>query len=256
MKAFLHPLTLAALAVCALAFAAAGPMGLVVVSPLCVAALALVVVSASNGGAQMPARRLPHWLDVAAYRALCVAASLRDAIGRALFAAQVRLGSVACMAFPGSVAADLAFGIIGEQAFDGPTRTQPARINHGTAADIVIGRWFTLAADGTARPGGAGAIGGVFMLPKTQSSLGTAGGGALAATLTVPTNTVGEFLYMGQIIVALGAAVAIGDAGKYNTTTGVILSGAPGAGEAAIPNSRFIRYANAAAGLAVLELTN
>lgn len=159
-------------------------------------------------------------------------------------------------AFPGSVTSDLAFGIVGDLAFDGPFRAQPARINHGTAADIVVGRWFTLAADGTARPGGAGAIGGVLMNPKTMANLGTSAGGALAPNMTVPTGTIADLLYMGAIVVPLGAAVAIGDAGKYNTTTGVILSGAPGAGEAAIPNSKFIRYANAAAGLAVLELTN
>lgn len=167
-----------------------------------------------------------------------------------------RFGIIRYMAFPGTVTADIGFGIVGELAFDGPCRSQPARINHGTPADIVVGRWFTLAADGTARPGGTGAIGGLFMNPKNQASLGTAAGGTLAQTLTVPTGAIGEFGYMGAFIVQLGAAVAIGAAAWYDTTTGAIGSGAPGAGQAAIPNSKFIRYANAAAGLAVLELTN
>lgn len=160
------------------------------------------------------------------------------------------------MTFPSSVTADLAFGIVGELAFDGPLRAFPARIDHATAADIVIGRYFTQNADGTVRPGGAGVVGGVFMLPKTQVSLGTSAGGALAPTMTVPTNTIGEFLAMGQIVVSVGAAVALGNAAKYTDATGVIGVGAPGAGETAIPNSKFVRYANAAAGLAVLQLTN
>lgn len=194
-------------------------------------------------------------LFLADFRLRWMLAEARWHVGRALHALQFRLGLV-LQAFPGSVTTDLAFGVIGELAFDGPVRTQPARINHGTAADIVVGRWFTLNAAGEALPGGTGAIGGVLCNPKTMASLGTAANGSAAPTLTIPTGTIGEFLYMGCIIVPLSAAVAIGAAAKYNTTTGVILSGAPGAGEAAIPNSKFIRYANAAAGLAVLELTN
>jgi hypothetical protein len=56
--------------------------------------------------------------------------------------------------------------------------------------------------------------------------------------------------------VSVTGAVAIGRPAWYDTTTGVIGAGAPGAGQAAIPNSKFIRYANAATGLVVLELTN
>lgn len=199
-----------------------------------------------------PAARLFY---VAHYRAACFLFGVRRMLGAALFSGMCRAGMI-LRAFPGSVTADLAFGVPGELAFDGPYRSQPARINHGTAADIVVGRWFTLAADGTARPGGTGAIGGVFINPKSMSSLGTAAGGALAPTLTVPTGVVGEFGYMGAFVVPVSTAVAIGQAAFYDTTTGAIGAGAPSAGQAAIPNSKFIRYANAAAGLAVLELTN
>ncbi len=232
-------------------------------------------------------------------------------------------------AFQTAVGASLGFGLIGEWAFEGPNRAQPATISHGTAADIVVGRWFTLAADGTARPGGTGAIAGVLANPKAYASGGVAGN-SLTGTLILPTGTIGEFAYMGALNVALAAAVAIGDKATYDTTTGVIGSVAPlvsvtgsiattvltvtavaagsaplavgqelsgvnvqpgtviislgtgtggtgtynvdvsqtaasatvtavstaPAGSALIPNAKFIRYPNAAAGLAVLELTN
>jgi hypothetical protein len=238
----------------AVALCGAAAVAVAVVLPLAVLVAVLPAVSVSNGGAAMPSKRLPRWADVTLYRALSLAASVRNHLGAAFMAAMFRSG-LALRAFPSSVTSDIAFGIVGELAFDGPFRSTVARISHGTAADIVVGRWFTLAADGTARPGGAGAIAGVFMNPKTLVSGGVAGN-ALAPTMTVPTGTVGEFGYMGAIIVSVGAAVALGNAAKYDTTTGVIGVGAPGAGEAAIPNSKFVRYANAAAGLAVLELTN
>lgn len=247
MKA--HRILFSALGVAALAaLATLGPVGLIVAAP--VAAYGLVLL----GNAPMPSQRMPRWADVSVYRVLSFARSMRDKAGEMFLAGMFRTGA-ALRAFPGSVTSDLAFGIVGECAFDGPFRSQPARIDHATAANIVVGRWFTLAADGTARPGGAGALAGILIHPKNYSN-GGSGGDALAAGLTLVTGTVGEFGYMGQFIVAAPAAVALGDAAKYNTTTGVIGVGAPGAGEAAIPNSRFVRVINAAAGLAVLELTN
>jgi hypothetical protein len=192
------------------------------------------------------------------FRVASALASMRNVLGGWLLAFMGRTGMLLHV-FPASVTADLAFGIVGELAFDGPCRSQPARINHGVAADIVIGRWFTLAADGSARPGNGGAanaIGGVFMFPKNQASIGTSAGGALAPTLTVPTGTIAEFCYMGAVVVAVSNAVALGNAAWFDNVTGAIGAGAPSAGQTAIPNSKFIRYANAAAGLAVLELTN
>jgi hypothetical protein len=243
-----------AAALCAVAGLAAGPVGVLAVAPLVGVALMLSAVSASREDAHRRTRKLPHWLAVALFRVEGFAMSVRNKLGAALMAGMFRSG-MALAAFPSSVTTDLAFGIVGELAFDGPYRALSARISHGTAADIVVGRWFTQAADGTVRPGGDGAVAGVFMNPKGQA-LAASAGNALAPSMTVATGTVGEFCYMGTIVVAVGAAVAIGNAAKYDTTTGVIGVGAPGAGEAAIPNARFVRYANAAAGLAVLELTN
>jgi len=236
------------------------------------------------------------------------------------------------MSFQSAVAFNQGFGVVGEIVFEGPLRAVPATIKHDTAANIVVGRWFTIdASDGTYRPGGTGLIGGVLANPKGYASIGTQAGGPLAPTLIVPTGTIGEFVAMGEIVVALGAGVAQGDLATYDTTTGVIGSiaptatytgviavttgiltvsaasagarlvvgspvigtGVPGgtvitalgtgtggngtyqtniatavasfadgvapnnapAGSAIIPTGKFVRYANAAAGLAVLSLT-
>lgn len=231
------------------------------------------------------------------------------------------------MTFQSSVALNQGFGVVGEVVFEGPMRALSAAIKHATAADIVVGRFFTIdATDGTYRPGGTGKAGGILSNPKALSSVGTTANGPLAPTLTVPTGTVGEFVNMGEVIVALGAAVAVGDLALYDTTTGEISSVPPMAsvtgsidntglltvtavaagsaplgvgsvlstgatilalgtgtggtgtyqtsdvmviasttitapavapsGKAFVPGGKFSRYANAAAGLAVLSLTN
>lgn len=235
------------------------------------------------------------------------------------------------MTLQSTVALNQGFGVVGELAFDGPLRAISAVIDHATAANIVVGRWFTAPADGEYRPGGTGAVGGLLVNPKVYASIGTSAGGPLAPTLIVPTGTVGEFASMGEFVVAAANAVALGDLAMYDTTTGaisalsptatytgviaittgiltvsaasadanlavgspVIGTGVPGgtfitalgtgtggngtyqtniitavasftdgvapnnapAGSAIIPGAKFIRYANAAAGLAVLSLT-
>ncbi len=132
------------------------------------------------------------------------------------------------MGFQSTVALNQGFGLIGDIVFDGPMRAVPATISHSTAADIVVGRYFTIAAsDGTYRPGGTGKIGGILSNPHALQSIGTTAGGPLAPTLVIPTGTVGEFLTMGEIVVTLAAAVAIGDLALYDTTTGVLSSVAP-----------------------------
>jgi hypothetical protein len=160
------------------------------------------------------------------------------------------------MGFQTAIAAALGFGIVGEIVFEGPVRATPGVVK-GTAANIVVGRAFTIdSADGQYQPGGTGVFGGILANPKALESIGTSAGGPLAPTLTIPAGTVGEFVTMGEIVVALPAAAAIGDALKFTNATGVIGVGAAGAGETAIPNAKVVRYANAAAGLAVIALTN
>lgn len=122
------------------------------------------------------------------------------------------------------VAMNQGFGVVGEIVFEGPLRAQPGVLK-GTAANIVVGRYFTIdLSDGAFQPGGNGAAvpGGILANPKALASYGTSGGGPLAPTLVVPAGTVGEFVTMGLICVALAAAASIGDKATYDTTTGVI----------------------------------
>ena len=160
------------------------------------------------------------------------------------------------MAFQSTVALNQGFGVPGEIAFEGPLRATPGVVK-GTAANIVVGRAFTIdSADGQYSPGGTGVFGGILANPKALQSIGTSAGGPLAPTLTVPAGTVCDFVTMGTIVVSLANACAIGDAVKFNNTTGILSAGSAGAGETAVPNCKVVRYANAAAGLAVIALTN
>lgn len=160
------------------------------------------------------------------------------------------------MGFQSAIALNQGFGVAGEIVFEGPTRAKPGVVK-GTAANIVVGRAFTIdAADGQYSPGGTGTFGGILANPKALQSVGTTAGGPLAPTLTVPAGTVCEFVMMGEILVSLSNAAAIGDAVKFVNADGTLAAGAPGAGETAVPNAKVVRYANAAAGLAVIALTN
>ena len=165
------------------------------------------------------------------------------------------------MAFQSSVALNQGFVVGGDIVFEGSTRATPGVVKVGSggaaATDIVVGRAFTIdAADGQYYPGGTGVFGGILANSNAYASFGTSAGGSLAPTLVLPAGEVGEFLEMGEILVQLTNAAAIGAAVKFNNTTGVLSSGAPDAGETAVPNAKVVRYANAAAGIAVVRLTN
>jgi hypothetical protein len=128
------------------------------------------------------------------------------------------------MPFQTSVAFDQGFGVVGEIVFDGPRRATPGIVK-GTAANIVVGRAFTIdAADGQYSPGGTGAFGGILSNPKGYSSFGTAAGGSLAPTLTLLAGTVGEFVTMGEILVADSTSANIGDKVMFSQSTGEITS--------------------------------
>lgn len=162
------------------------------------------------------------------------------------------------MTLQSTVALNQGFGLVGEIQFEGPTRAQPGvtKVGTATAADIVVGRAFTIdAADGQFQPGGTGVFGGILANPKGLASVGTQAGGPLAPTLTVPAGTVCEFLTMGEILVALPAAAPIGSLIYFTNATGVLGVGTAGGGQTQIPNAVVKRYANAAAGLAVISLT-
>lgn len=159
------------------------------------------------------------------------------------------------MAFQSTVATNQGFGVVGEIQFEGPTRAQPGVVK-GTAANIVVGRAFTIdAADGQFSPGGTGVFGGILANPKGLASVGTAAGGPLAPTLTIPAGTVGEFLTMGEILVAMTDAAAIGDPVYFIQADGTLATGTAGAGQTQIPTARVKRYANTNPGLCVVSLT-
>lgn len=169
------------------------------------------------------------------------------------------------MPFQTTVVEDIKSGLIGEIAFDGPTRALSAVLDSGAgAANNVIGRVFTWAdrAANTVKAGGAAAdFAGIAVMPKTHSLTGTAAGGTLAESLTLADGVPVELLFMGEVFVSVASdGAVIGSALKYDTTTGVIDHGAPGAGEAAIPNAVVSRHnaspTAAGAYLAVAKLTN
>lgn len=126
------------------------------------------------------------------------------------------------MGFQASVALNQGFGVVGEIVFEGPLRATPGVLK-GTAANIAVGRAFTIdPADGQYQPGvlGAANFGGILANPKELQSIGTSANGPLAPTLLVPAGTVGEFVNMGLMVVALLNAANIGDKVTYATADG------------------------------------
>lgn len=157
--------------------------------------------------------------------------------------------------FQSAIARELGIGVIGEYFLDGATRAQPGVLK-GTAANIVIGRAFTRdPADGQFSPGGTNPFVGILANPKVYASPGTAAGGALAPTLTLLAGTVGEFVTSTPgIIVALTNAAPVGSGVYFINATGELAAGTAGAGQTQIANATVVRYANLAAGLAVVSL--
>ena len=159
------------------------------------------------------------------------------------------------MAFQSSVSSNQSFGIVGEILTDGPLRCAPYTLV-STPQTNNIGRAYTVSSEGVATVGGTGVFAGILVHPKHYASLGTSAGGTLAPSLILPDNQQGELLTMGTIIVNLGTTANIGDAVKYNYTTGVLGVCTPSTGETAVPNTKVVRYTVGSNGIAVIELTN
>lgn len=165
------------------------------------------------------------------------------------------------MPFQSVVRNDIATGVVGELAFEGPLRASPYILNSASAANNVVGRAFTLV-DGSedeVTAGGAGVFAGILGNPKVYASNGTAADGTLAPTLTLRNGEIGEFVEMGIMFVNLANTANVGDYVQYVTATG-ILSGVatdtPDADNTLVPNARVHRYNVTAPGLAVIKLTN
>ena len=179
------------------------------------------------------------------------------------------------MTFQTSVFNNIGFGVVGEGYLDGPTRAQPAKLDSVDPANNVVGRVFTVADDGTAsfetsadpKPitvaaGGTGAFAGILGNPKNYVLYGTAVGGTLASSLTLPDQTIVElFQEHPGLIVAVPAACAVGDWVYWTNATGVITTAAPGldnapASSTRVPGGRVERFESAAAGLAVISFNS
>jgi len=180
------------------------------------------------------------------------------------------------MSFQSSVLAQIGAGVIGELAFDGPFRGQPAIVHSADAANNVVGRAFTITSGatgswqagsaGAANPaaikvaaGGAGVFAGILANPKVYALVGTAVGGPLAPSLAVPNDIAVELVTEGDIFVALGAASAPGDVVWYLEATGVLVTSAPGAAQPALtgdyPIGTVQRFTDAAASIAVIHVS-
>lgn len=170
------------------------------------------------------------------------------------------------MPFQSTVAKNQAFGVPGEIILDGPTRAAPYTIDAAaTAANCVVGRFFTLDATHDAVPGGDltsadVAIAGILSSPKQYATSGPAAG-ALAPTLQLAPGSVGEFLSMGQVCISVPEAATPDDLLSYTIATGVIhvvaKGGSPAVGDALIPNAKVVRsVAGVGGGLIIAQLTN
>lgn len=159
------------------------------------------------------------------------------------------------MGFPSTISSSLAFGVPGEILLDGPLRAQPGVLK-GTAANIVVGRAFTIdTSDGQFSPGGTGIFGGILANPKEYVSFGAAAG-ATAPTMTLAVGTVGDFVTSTPgICLALTTACTIGQGVYFINADGTLGAGTAGAGQTQIAGAQIVRYSNAAAGLAMVSLT-
>lgn len=163
------------------------------------------------------------------------------------------------MTFQSSVLAALATGVVGDFAFvDGGERVFPYMLDSDSAANNVIGRAFTISAEGVVEAGGDGVFAGILVNPKSYPYQGLFNNDD--GQLALPNGANGEFAKRGYVFVTLPGAAAIGDYVVYNTTTGVLGTvtdpETPGAGNALVPNARVSTYTITGAGIAVIELSN
>lgn len=175
------------------------------------------------------------------------------------------------MPFQTAIPSKQGYGVVGEFAFDSPSRVQPSLIDPAaTAANCEIGRVFTITkATGLYLPGGDLSLatikfGGILGFPKENVLYGTANGGALSGSLLVKPGTIGSFIEMGMVIVKINGAANVGDIGVYTVADGTVgvvapanVGAIPGT-QRQIPNCEVYRTAAIGAGdhLVVFKLTN
>ncbi len=149
------------------------------------------------------------------------------------------------MAFQTAVNTQIGFGVVGELAYEGPLRAQPGILDSTDAANNVVGRAFSIklgatgswaaGSAGAADPkpiameaGGNGPFGGILANPKVYALAGTVAGGTLAASLTLPNDTVAEFVTETPgIVVTFPATTNAGDWVYYLQADGTLVTTAP-----------------------------
>jgi hypothetical protein len=178
------------------------------------------------------------------------------------------------MAFQYAVAAQIGAGVVGELAFDGPFRGQPAILRSADATQNIVGRACTIVSGATgswqpgsagaanptaivAAAGGAGIFAGILANPKVYANLGVAGF-ALGSSLTLPNENEVELVTEGDIFVSLPGASNPGDSVYYLTATGALVTTAPNAakpvGTGANVIGTVVRFVSTGAGIAVIHL--
>lgn len=169
------------------------------------------------------------------------------------------------MAFQATVSGNIAAGVVGELAYEGPLRAQPLRLVSGDAANNVVGRALTITTGAagtpgdppTAAAGGTGYFAGILANPKTYVLNGAASG-PLAPSISLPNNTIVEGLTEGEVWVAFTEGSAPGDDVYFLSATGVLVRVAAGAAKPANtgpgPIGRVQRFTNAAASIAVVHI--
>lgn len=114
------------------------------------------------------------------------------------------------------------FGVVGERYNDSPIRARNWTLTSGGTNPNTIGNAFTASSEGVATVGGTGFFAGILGFAKEYVLYGTSAGGALAPTLNLPENSIGQLVYFGEMIVNLATAANQGDQVVYNTTTGAL----------------------------------
>lgn len=142
----------------------------------------------------------------------------------------------------------LAFGVVGDFYDDSPRIVDPKIVSAG-----AIGLYYTIDTTNPSQAnlGGEGTLGGIAVNSNEYALVG------LEPSLDFVEGQVAQIASRGRVIVKSTTAVTVGQAGFYNTTTGVIASGTSGssmAGFKEIPNSVFVEVNALANEVAVLQL--
>jgi hypothetical protein len=124
------------------------------------------------------------------------------------------------MAFQSSVALQMAYGVQGEFAYDGPMRVHPWQLQSSPEPNVIGATAYTVVSEGIAMAGGTGVFAGILVRPKEYTYTGSVS----TSTLTLPDDTVALLCTMGTLNLLLTTAGGIGDALIYDNTTGALAS--------------------------------